>query len=175
MTLRSPLRDRGRISGSLATSSRVTRTAPDEAVVHRHHDGDALAEKRMDLEVDDAGRRWSEDPEVVVAAEDAAHHLGGRALLEREPHRGIALEESRQAFGEPAGAHRVEEGDADAAALGGDRALGFGDGVAEVVEDAFGTADEAPAGLRQADVAADPLEELHPDLLFQASDLSGDR
>ncbi len=57
-------------------------------------------------------------------------------------------------------------------ALGGDGPFGFGDRVAEVVQDAFGAADEAAAGLGQADVAADALEEEDPDLLLQAGDLS---
>ena len=86
-----------------------------------------------------------EDAEVVVAAEDTAHHLCGGALLEGESHRRVALEEARQPLGEPAGADRMQEGDADASALRRDGALGFGDGVAEVVEDALGAARRAAA------------------------------
>ena len=129
----------------------------------------------MDLEIDHAGRRWAEDAEVVVAAEDAAHHLGGGALLEGEADCRVALEEPGEALRKPAGADRVQEGDADPAALGGDGPFGLRDGVAEVVEDAFGASDEAPSGLGQADVPADALEEQDADLLLEAGDLSGDR
>ena len=121
------------------------RASPDEAVVDGNDDGDALAEERVDLEVDDTGRRRPQDAEVVVATEDTAHHLGRSALLEGEAHRRIALEEAGEALGEPAGSDRVQEGDADPSALGGDGALGLGDGIAQVVEDALGAPDEGGA------------------------------
>ena len=68
----------------------------------------------------------------------------------------------------------MQEGDADPAALGGHGALGLGDGVPEVVEDALGPSDEPAPGLGQTDVPADPLEERDTDLLLEAGDLPRD-
>jgi hypothetical protein len=128
----------------------------------------------VDLEIDDA-RRWRpEDAEVVVTAQDPAHHLGGGALLEGEPDRWVALEEPGEALRKPASADRVEEGDADPSALRRDSAFGLGDGVAKIVEDAFGAPHQATSGLGETDVPADPLEEENPDLLLQTSHFSGD-
>ena len=126
----------------------------------------------MDLEIDHA-RRWRpEDAEVVVAAQDPAHHLGRGALLEGESDRRVALEEPGEALRKPASADRVQERDADPSALCGDSALGLGDGVTEVVEDAFGAPHQPPSGLGETDVPADPLEEQNPDLLLQTGHLS---
>ena len=144
-------------------------------MIDRNDDGDAFTEEGMDLEIDHARGRWPEDAEIVVAPKDTAHDLGSGALLEGEPDRRIALEEPCQPFGQPAGADCVEEGDADPPTLGGDGSLSLRDGVSEVVEDAFSPADEAPAGLGEADVAADSLEEQHPDFLLQPGHLSGYR
>ena len=68
----------------------------------------------------------------------------------------------------------MQEGDADASALCRNSALGLGDRIAKVVEDALCAADEPPPGLGQTDVPADALEELDADLLFEAGNLPRD-
>ena len=164
-------REDQRLTGEILERARAP---AHQAMVHRHDHRHTLAEERVDLEIDGTGRRRSEDAEVVVTAEDAAHDLGGGALLEGEAHRRVALEEPRETLRQPARPDRVEERDAHAAALGCDGALRLGDGVPEIVEEPLGTSDQTPPRLGQADVPADPLEERHPDLLLEAGDLARD-
>jgi hypothetical protein len=68
----------------------------------------------------------------------------------------------------------VQEGDAYSSALRRNRALGLGDGIPEIVEDALGAADQPAPGLRQTDVPADALEEWDTDFLLEAGYLPRD-
>jgi hypothetical protein len=134
---------------------------------HRH----PLAEEGDDLEVALTDRRRAQDAEVEVAVEHPAHHLGRGALPEGEAHPGVAVEEAGEPLRQPPRPHRVEEAEAYLAALGGDRSLGVGDGLSEVVEEPLRPGHQAVAGGGQADAPAYPLEEGDPHLLLQPRDL----
>jgi hypothetical protein len=170
MTRRRPVRDRGRISGSLAMSRRVT----DQVVLERDHDRDALAEERDQLQLRGVGRRGAQDAQVESAVQHAGDDLARRPLLEDESHPRVLVEEAGQPLGQPAGPDGVEESEVDLPGLGRHGAGGLRDGVAHLAQDALCPADEAPSGFGQPDRTADPLEERHSHLVLQTCDLSAD-